>query len=1080
MRSVTPGNCQRCSQWIALLAVSVLVIAGVAPTIPVGATGTNSTITASPNGPNATATHRVTAVVQSESTGDSLNKFRVDYTASANPADVSNVGQSDVVAIGLDTDGDGAIDTDVSNDLGEVSVSNNGQTLSFGFGGNYNLNKGDRFIVEFSGVINPNAEGTFDVNQTLNYQSNPVHTHTTGLTIDGSDGTASISASPDTDRSTATHSVDRTVGFANDGTSLTTLEVNYSSASEPADVSKVTMADVSSASLDTDGDGQSDVDLLSKLTGVTTSDGGATVTLEFDGSVTLSENDRISVAFGNVTNPTASGDYPVEVRLDPSRSSPPTATLSITAASTATATPSTSGMADASITASPTDPNATATHNATGTVGSNLDGDSLNGFTVDYTASSNPTDVANVGQTDVVAVGIDTDGDGVIDVDVSDDLSEVSVSNNGHTLSFGFGGSYSLSKGDRVIVEYGNARNPDAVGTFDVGVRLNPQSTGESYTTGLTIEAPADTDETPADTDESTKTEPGANLDPQPPTAHSSTTHHIAARVGEVDGGSTLKELSVDYAVSQGDVGLGAVGLSGITVGVDTDADGVVDTSVTDRLTGVWVSTESSVQLSFDGSYTVTAGDTIIVTIEDVSNPDAGDHDVTVEINPSTTDSAVTTTYTTKPQETTVGSGVEDAMLVADPPAAGTNATHTAHVTLATSLTLDSVTVGYPDAVALEDVDASALVRFGVDADGDGMVDRSLQSAVGSVTTADGAVTIHLTESSSLAVGETLVVAFDGVQNPAIGDHHATVRLNDRPTAPVSLLIGTRAPRTATYQTGNGSRTVVQYPDDGTAVVDLNDVTDNGVSLVRVRIQLANGTEQLVVGKGEETYAPVDARGQELAQLPVDHNHVAVETATVVFDVTRSRLNRTTYGPGNVSLYYRENGSWTRAQTEFVGETGDSYQFAASGVSLSTYAVRVEPPNPREQPAIGVRNLSVSETPIEPGDSTAISVSLINDGEVAGSRTVSLSVNGVALANVTVSLAPGETATETFEPAFSRAGSYGIAVGNESVSVRVRGSNATATATTPTTRTSAPGFGAPAALLALALLSGLLVVRWRR
>ncbi|MFB6221932.1 MAG: hypothetical protein ABEH90_10905, partial [Halolamina sp.] len=386
--------------------------------------------------------------------------------------------QSDVVAVGLDTDGDGVIDTNVSSDLGEVSASNNGHTLSFGFGGSYNLHKGDRFIVEFEAAVNPDAEGTFDVNQSINYQSNPVHTYTTGLTTDGTDGTASISADPNTDGATSNHSVNRTVGYVDNGTALTTVEVNYSTASSPASVSNVSAGDVTEAGLDTDGDGQSDVDLLPKLTGVAISDGGETVTFEFDGSVTLSTDDRVHIVFGNVTNPPDAGNYTVEVRLNSSRSAPPTATLSIAQASE---------TANASVTASPTDPNATATHTATGTVGSKSDGDSLNGFTVDYTASAHPADVSNVSQGDVVAVGLDTDGDGTIDTNVSDDLSEVSVSNNGHTVKFGFGGSYSLTAGDRIIVEFDNAQNPAAEGTFDVGVRINPQSTGDAYTTGLTI-----------------------------------------------------------------------------------------------------------------------------------------------------------------------------------------------------------------------------------------------------------------------------------------------------------------------------------------------------------------------------------------------------------------------------------------------------------------------------------------------------------------------------------------------------------------------------------------------------------------
>ncbi|MGZ0748500.1 PGF-pre-PGF domain-containing protein [Haloparvum sp. AD34] len=1059
----------------AVLVSALFLVALTTTPAPAAAAESNATITASPNDPGATATHRATAVVQSESAGDSLNKFRLDYTAGTHPADVSNVGQNDVVKVGLDTDGDGAIDKDVSSDLDSVSASNDGHTLSFGFGGSYNLHEGDRFVVVFENAGNPDAEGTFDVNATLNYQSNPVHTYTTGLTIDGTDGSAAISADPNTDGSTANHSVDRTVGTANNGTDLTTLEVNYSTASTPADVSNVTADDVTQAGLDTDGDGILEVDLLPKLTGVTVDDGGETVTIEFDGSETLATNDTVHVAFGNVTNPAEAGDYSVEVRLDSSRTAPPTATLSITAQSE---------TANASVTASPTDPNTTATHTATGTVGSNSDGDSLNGFTVDYTAGSQPTDVSNVGQDDVKRVGLDTDGDGEIETNVSDDLSEVSVSNDGHTVTFGFGGSYSLAKGDRIVVEYANAGNPDAEGTFDVDVVINPQSTGDAYTTGLTVENTSDDSDgtTDGSGDGPTTVDPSADVEPEPATANATATHRIEAVVGSVDAGASLDAFTVDYPVERGTTELTDVGLGDVRVGIDTDGDGRVETSLTDALTAVRITTDGRIHLSFDGSYTLTEAETVVVTVANVHNPDAGDHEVAVEINPTAADSAVTTTLSTVPPDPTRDDAVENALLVADPPAAGANATHTARITAAEDLTLDRVTVGYPNAVGLGDVDESALVRFGVDADGDGEIDRRLRAYVGSVSTLDGAVRITLREDRQLAAGETLVVALSEVRNPDLGTHEATVRLNDRSAATTPLLIGSEDARTSRFQTDGGNRTIVQYPDDETVVVDLSELQRNGVTLQRVRIQPANDASQIVVGTGGETYERVDARGRRLAQLPVDHNDVAVANATVTFTVAKSRLAGTTYGPENVSLYHRENGGWTRADTELVGETGERYRFRATAESLSTYVVRTEPPNPRQRPAIGVAELSLSDPDVVAGERSTVHAIVRNAGNASGSRTVSLTANGVVIDTRTVSLAPDESAAVTFEHAFSRPGTYDVTVGDRSFSVQVEAADeSTSPTATPTTSGSdtVPGFGASSTLVALTVALGALLARRR-
>ncbi|MFB6221931.1 MAG: PGF-pre-PGF domain-containing protein, partial [Halolamina sp.] len=571
-------------------------------------------------------------------------------------------------------------------------------------------------------------------------------------------------------------------------------------------------------------------------------------------------------------------------------------------------------------------------------------------------------------------------------------------------------------------------------------------------------------------------TTPTADLNAEPATANTMSTHRIAAGVGSVDDGSTLEAIAIEYPVGQRGADLGDVGLNGISVGVDTDGDGVTDTSLTDDLAAVRINTDGRLLLVFDGDYTLAAGDTVRIAVEDVRNPAAGDHDVAVEINPGATDSAVTTRLSTTARGATADSAVEDAVFVADPPAAGMNATHTARVTLAEPLTLDRVTVGYPGAVGLDGVNESALIRFGVDADGDGEIDRSLRSVVGSVTVSDGAVTVDLRDARALDAGETLIIALEDVQNPAIGAHSATVRLNDRPAASVQMAIGSVNARTATFRTDNGSQTIVQYPADETVTVDLRDLKRNGVRLVWVRVRPANDTTQLVVGSGDRTYESVDARGRQLAQLPVEHNGVAIETATVVFEVAKSRLNGTGYGPRNVSLYYREDGNWTRAETELVGETADSYRFAASAVSLSTYAVRLEPPNPRQQPAIGVGNVSLSQTTVEAGNSTTVTVVVRNDGEAPGTRTFSLTVNGVVLADATVSLAPNESTTLTFEHAFSRAGTYEVGVGGESVSVRVRATNATAATQASTTRSNVPGFGALAALVAVVLAAGLLLV----
>ncbi|MFB6303384.1 MAG: archaellin/type IV pilin N-terminal domain-containing protein [Haloferacaceae archaeon] len=106
--------------------------------------------------------------------------------------------------------------------------------------------------------------------------------------------------------------------------------------------------------------------------------------------------------------------------------------------------------------------------------GTSLDGDSLNSVKVDYLDDS--ADISEVSRADVRTVGIDEDGDGSIDTNVSDDLSTVDGREGGDLLYIGFGGSYGITKGDQVIVVFDDVGNPPA-GVYPASVYLNDYRT---------------------------------------------------------------------------------------------------------------------------------------------------------------------------------------------------------------------------------------------------------------------------------------------------------------------------------------------------------------------------------------------------------------------------------------------------------------------------------------------------------------------------------------------------------------------------------------------------------------------------
>ena len=96
--------------------------------------------------------------------GNSLNSVEIDV-GSGSPDMFSGTGQSDVVEMGVDTDGDGRIDDDIESDIDSWDVTDGGSTLTVGLGGSAYTNPqaGDTVILTVDGVDNPASPGTYDV-----------------------------------------------------------------------------------------------------------------------------------------------------------------------------------------------------------------------------------------------------------------------------------------------------------------------------------------------------------------------------------------------------------------------------------------------------------------------------------------------------------------------------------------------------------------------------------------------------------------------------------------------------------------------------------------------------------------------------------------------------------------------------------------------------------------------------------------------------------------------------------------------------------------------------------------------------
>ena len=127
-----------------------------------------------------------------------------------------------------------------------------------------------------------------------------------------------------------------------------------------------------------------------------------------------------------------------------------------------------------------------------------------------------------------------------------------------------------------------------------------------------------------------------ASIDASPATPGESATHTVTLTVGSSATGS-LNGFSVDYSDTGTDIS--NVGVENVlTVGIDRDDDSsgdTIDEDVSDDMESAQGSNNGeTLTVQFGGSYELSEGDEIVVVFENVQNPEAGDHSVTLDINP--------------------------------------------------------------------------------------------------------------------------------------------------------------------------------------------------------------------------------------------------------------------------------------------------------------------------------------------------------------------------------------------------------------------------------------------------------------
>jgi len=129
-------------------------------------------ITAADNAPGVTTGHIVSLNVTGNAVGNSLNQVTVDYLDGRTNVSETAAGNGldHLRAIGIDTDKDGRMETNVTDDVetSDFESENDGSKLVIELTGNYNLAAGDELIVVYDAVVNPSTPGSYDVGINLN------------------------------------------------------------------------------------------------------------------------------------------------------------------------------------------------------------------------------------------------------------------------------------------------------------------------------------------------------------------------------------------------------------------------------------------------------------------------------------------------------------------------------------------------------------------------------------------------------------------------------------------------------------------------------------------------------------------------------------------------------------------------------------------------------------------------------------------------------------------------------------------------------------------------------------------------
>jgi len=198
---------------------------------------------------------------------------------------------------------------------------------------------------------------------------------------------------------------------------------------------------------------------------------------------------------------------------------------------------------------------------------------------------------------------------------------------------------------------------------------------------------------------------------------------------------------------------------------------------------------------------------------------------------------------------------------------------------------------------------------------------------------------------------------------------------------------------------------------------ELSVVSDGGDVVLDVAATQTNSTEPL----------PTESSAQMLGAVRVEERRGAVERATLRFGVDRAYLDATGISVEDLTMYRYDGTRWSERGIEVVSRTDERVVFEADTPGFSTFAVAVE------RPDLQVSTADLGTTNVAPGERVTVTAEVTNTGAVAGTQTLTVTLDGTPTAERQVELATGSSTNVTVRLRAPGPGTYNVRLGADNV-----------------------------------------------